>query len=949
MTTPGGCWAGSLRRGREMDRDYIAFISYRHLPLELATAKKLHRRIERYTIPKELRRQGREKLGLVFRDQDELTISSNLSENIREALDHSEFLIVICTPESAKSPWVQREIRYFLEHHDREHVLAVLADGTPETAFPDLLTEKLSAEGELAERVEPLAANLVADSALKRRRLFRVESLRILATLIGCPFDALYRRELRYRTRRAAAVTALFAVVAAAFIGMLLNRNAQIQAQLTRTLISESKTLAALSAQAYREGDYTGALRYALQALPGDGNERPYVPEAEYALSRELNLYGKGELGYSRSMQQETIISALALPGDGTRLVTTDSDGTLRFWDTDSGALIRQWNDTGVLFFSGLEDAASVFGLGTEGVALYDTASGELLWQREDIGPLDFAALSSDGKTGLATHFFTGSMQAAEYASLLDLADGRTRREIRLSDGPARFCAAAALSEDASLAALLLQRPDAVQADLYLWQADTGELRELGGGIPCALGAVACRLLFTADGDLLLACDNHSGQSFLRRYAAADGWTPRYETTLETEKITLETGGGASPFARIDLFGCADGRVVFGSKHELYLLRLDDGEILWHRTLPAFLLAGRIYDNACMGLVLDNGTTTFCSDVGFLSYTMGFYSYQSGYTLTRAAITGASYPECRVILVPADYPDRTALVRFSENPEMRPVGVFSPAVNHVSLIASPEGELVCALGYSPTGQAAEALLVDMNAGTVGKSFALPGDGWEDPGLLTLSEEGLLLSPVCALDLRSQEAMPLPDESRAAQAQENAEGAVCALSENGRTLAVWDRERLRIRDRESGSERDAGTLPATCCKLLFACGDELLFAFAESGELRVLNVADGETLYSAQHGALGLHFRGSGARCTVTPAVGENRLLLFYDAPADDQTFCLVLDRDCWACVGDYENLGAYLPAYDGVLSCRPMDGVYFCPYYSRADMIARAKRRIESP
>ncbi len=29
-----------------MERSYIAFISYRHLPLEMATAKKLHRRIE---------------------------------------------------------------------------------------------------------------------------------------------------------------------------------------------------------------------------------------------------------------------------------------------------------------------------------------------------------------------------------------------------------------------------------------------------------------------------------------------------------------------------------------------------------------------------------------------------------------------------------------------------------------------------------------------------------------------------------------------------------------------------------------------------------------------------------------------------------------------------------------------------------------------------------------
>ena len=68
--------------GQTGERNYKAFISYRHKPLDMETAKKLHRRIEQYVIPKELRRNGEKKLGLVFRDQDELPISNNLTENI---------------------------------------------------------------------------------------------------------------------------------------------------------------------------------------------------------------------------------------------------------------------------------------------------------------------------------------------------------------------------------------------------------------------------------------------------------------------------------------------------------------------------------------------------------------------------------------------------------------------------------------------------------------------------------------------------------------------------------------------------------------------------------------------------------------------------------------------------------------------------------------------------
>ncbi len=80
------------------ERHYKAFISYRHLPDDMRIAKKVDRTIERYVIPSALRENGRKKLGLAFRDQEELPVSSDLSNSIRSALDHSEYLIVICSP-----------------------------------------------------------------------------------------------------------------------------------------------------------------------------------------------------------------------------------------------------------------------------------------------------------------------------------------------------------------------------------------------------------------------------------------------------------------------------------------------------------------------------------------------------------------------------------------------------------------------------------------------------------------------------------------------------------------------------------------------------------------------------------------------------------------------------------------------------------------------------------
>ena len=39
-----------------MERNYIAFISYRHKPLDAKAARMIEKRIESYRIPKELRK-----------------------------------------------------------------------------------------------------------------------------------------------------------------------------------------------------------------------------------------------------------------------------------------------------------------------------------------------------------------------------------------------------------------------------------------------------------------------------------------------------------------------------------------------------------------------------------------------------------------------------------------------------------------------------------------------------------------------------------------------------------------------------------------------------------------------------------------------------------------------------------------------------------------------------
>lgn len=197
---------------------YWSFISYSHA--DAAVGAWLHRALERYRLPRSLRDRPSafgpipKRLYPIFRDEVELAGAPSLSASIDRALRASRSLIVICSPQSAASPWVDREIRRFrgLGHGDR--IFAFLVAGEPATSFPPALLE-----GD-----EPLAADARAG-----RRTRRSAMLRLVAGILQLSYDDLARREAvrRRRTRAAigSGVTALIAIGALGYVGLADNRN----------------------------------------------------------------------------------------------------------------------------------------------------------------------------------------------------------------------------------------------------------------------------------------------------------------------------------------------------------------------------------------------------------------------------------------------------------------------------------------------------------------------------------------------------------------------------------------------------------------------------------------------------------------------------------------------------------------------------------------------------
>ncbi len=224
---------------------YWAFISYSHRDTRAAVA--LQRALETYRLPRRLigtRTAAGEIpafLKPVFRDRDEMEAGADLKATVREALQQSRYLIVLCSPAAARSPWVNREIIEFKKLHGEQHVLACIAAGEPfashepgreaEECFPQALRFALTPEGlPQGEPLEPIAADLRPQGDGKRRAM-----LKLVAGMVGVGVDELVHRDAQRRARRMAVLaTASLAGMAVMAVLTVMAVQSRIEAQSQR-------------------------------------------------------------------------------------------------------------------------------------------------------------------------------------------------------------------------------------------------------------------------------------------------------------------------------------------------------------------------------------------------------------------------------------------------------------------------------------------------------------------------------------------------------------------------------------------------------------------------------------------------------------------------------------------------------------------------------------------
>lgn len=446
---------------------YNAFISYRHAELDSKVAEHVQRSLEHFIVPGAIKKKtGKKRIERIFRDKDELPITSDLTDTISNALEKADYLIVICSHNTCESIWVEREINFFLKNHSKNKILTVLADGEPTEVIPKILQqdERVVKDEDGTERtikvnIEPLSC----DYRMPFNKAKKEEIPRLAAALLGCSYDELVRRQRAYRTKQIIAVSAVIAAAAIVFGGYMYRSKLKVDQALRQSLIDQNRYLAIQSNMLLEDDHRLDAIHLALAALPEDLNDEGAVTgEAMAALATATNAYVTqhgSNVGPVWNYTTSGYVVQVAVNEDGTRMASMDTLGDIMVWDTESHENLFTVINSDALngeirFVDG--DKFLVYSSGE--LSAYDSDTGENLW-----------TLYSTARDDIMT-FINSDIQVVEegriavccgskYLWIIDTESGEILEEYDVTceiDGTMMYYSKFDLSPDGTKAALII-------------------------------------------------------------------------------------------------------------------------------------------------------------------------------------------------------------------------------------------------------------------------------------------------------------------------------------------------------------------------------------------------------------------------------------------------------------------------------------------------------------
>lgn len=213
---------------------YFAFISYSSH--DIAWGKKLQKKLEGYRMPSTLCSEHgwqRNPIKPVFFAPTDIQ-PGDLDEELKERLKASRNLIVICSPHSAKSDWVGKEIAFFHSLGRASSIHFFIVDGILHSGNSE--TECFNPIVKTLEIPEILGAN-IHEKVFKSPWLNRERAyIQLITKLLGVEFDSIWQRHRRLlRQKIAIWCWGAFAVLAALIGVGITNQPIDVEVSLNET------------------------------------------------------------------------------------------------------------------------------------------------------------------------------------------------------------------------------------------------------------------------------------------------------------------------------------------------------------------------------------------------------------------------------------------------------------------------------------------------------------------------------------------------------------------------------------------------------------------------------------------------------------------------------------------------------------------------------------------
>lgn len=379
-------------------KEYYAFISYKREDEQWA--KWLQHKLEHYKLPVNL--NGRSDLPKeirpVFRDTSELN-PGNLPQQIQNALEQSRYLIVVCSPRSAKSEWVNREVETFIGMGKVDKIIPFIIEGKAfaknpeEECFPEAIRNLPSEQEILGANISEMGRDAAA--------------VKVVAQMFGLRFDELWQRyEREQRKKRNVKILSISALVISALVvtGWIWNQRTKIKMENWAKMENEAKLISRKANELTSQGKSDIAQRALMEVLPKNLKrpDRPYTTEAEkalrYAITNNTEVLGDVE-------------DAVYSP-DGKDILMVYND-TLRIWDVEKGGkprFLSRVEGVGTATYS--PDGKRV-AVGSGMIQILDAASGKEILSMPAEGMVNSIAFSPDGR-----RMVTGSWTSYSYEEM---------------------------------------------------------------------------------------------------------------------------------------------------------------------------------------------------------------------------------------------------------------------------------------------------------------------------------------------------------------------------------------------------------------------------------------------------------------------------------------------------------------------------------------------------